>query len=116
MTLILVVSTAKNYKMNDNLIQDILKYVSLTESDIATLSKYTEQIDYKKKEYVLKENSFCRHLFFVEKGCLRMYFINDKAVEQIVQFAIDGWWISDLKASTIILHQIITFKLLRIQE
>ncbi|WP_446786633.1 Crp/Fnr family transcriptional regulator [Macellibacteroides fermentans] len=34
----------------------------------------------------------------MEKGCLRMYFINDKAVEQIVQFAIDGWWISDLKS------------------
>ncbi len=84
--------------MNDNLIQDIRKHISLTDSDIATLSRYIEQKSYKKKEYVLQENGFCRHLFFVEKGCLRMYFINDKAVEQIVQFAIDSWWISDLKS------------------
>jgi len=27
-----------------------------------------------------------------------MYFINEKAIEQIVQFAIDGWWISDVKS------------------
>jgi len=37
----------------------------------------------------------CRSLFFVEKGCLRMYFVNGKQSEQIIQFAIEGWWISD---------------------
>jgi CRP-like cAMP-binding protein len=31
----------------------------------------------------------------VEKGCLRMFFINGKTNEQIIQFALDGWWISD---------------------
>jgi len=45
--------------------------------------------------YLLKENKVCRDLYFVEKGCLRMYFLNKKSVEQITQFALDGWWISD---------------------
>ena len=84
--------------MNQNLIQHIRKYINLDDSEILTLNKYVEQINYKKKEFVLQENNVCRNLFFVEKGCLRMYFINEKAVEQIVQFALDGWWISDLKS------------------
>lgn len=37
----------------------------------------------------------CRELYFVEKGCLRMYYITRKSTEQITQFAIDGWWIAD---------------------
>jgi CRP-like cAMP-binding protein len=29
-----------------------------------------------------------------------MFFINDKTVEQITQFALDGWWISDFFSFT----------------
>ena len=37
-------------------------------------------------------------MHFVEEGCLRMYFINNKGVEQITQFALNGWWISDFQS------------------
>jgi CRP/FNR family transcriptional regulator, anaerobic regulatory protein len=84
--------------MNDNLIKHIRKYIDLSDSESLILSRYVKQSSYKKKEFVLQENNDCKNLFFVEKGCLRMYFINEKAVEQIVQFALDGWWISDLKS------------------
>jgi CRP-like cAMP-binding protein len=31
----------------------------------------------------------------VNKGCFRAYVINDKGVEQVVQFAIENWWITE---------------------
>lgn len=82
----------------NHLIQHIRKHIPLSDSETLVLNKYLDQTNYKKKEFVLQENNVCRNLYFVEKGCLRMYFINEKAVEQIVQFALDGWWISDLKS------------------
>jgi len=84
--------------MNINLIQHIRRYIDLSESEVLTLNKYLESTSFKKKEFVLHESNVCRNLYFVEKGCLRMYFINEKAVEQIVQFALDGWWISDFQS------------------
>lgn len=81
--------------MYPNLINHIKRYVELSEPEIQILYKYIKPVSLKKKEYLLKEGQVCRSLYFVEKGCLRMFFINNKTTEQITQFALDGWWISD---------------------
>ncbi|RZK45677.1 MAG: Crp/Fnr family transcriptional regulator, partial [Pedobacter sp.] len=38
----------------------------------------------------------CRYIAFVEKGALRAYTVSDKGTENIIQFAFEGWLISDL--------------------
>jgi len=50
----------------------------------------------RKKQYLLRQGDICRHLAFVEQGLLRSYAIGEKGVEHIVQFAPEGWWISDI--------------------
>lgn len=84
--------------MDINLIQHIKKFIDLTDIEALAINKYVETNQYKKKEFVLKEHKVCKHLYFVEKGCLRMYFVNNKGAEQITQFALDGWWISDFQS------------------
>ena len=41
------------------------------------------------------EGKICHDNYFVVKGCLRMFFINDKGVEQTIQFAIENWWLAE---------------------
>ena len=84
--------------MRNNIIQHIRKFIDLNEIEAVTINKYIEIHQYKKKEFIIQERKVCKHLYFVEKGCLRMYFINKKGVEQITQFALDGWWISDYQS------------------
>ncbi|HEX5154625.1 MAG TPA: Crp/Fnr family transcriptional regulator [Parafilimonas sp.] len=48
-----------------------------------------------KGELLLKEGEICRHSFFVEKGLLRYYSIDAKGKEHIIQFAPEGWFVSD---------------------
>ena len=86
--------------MQSNLIKHINKYIDLDDNSIEILNKYFKPIAYKKKEFLLKEGQVCRTLHFVEKGCLRMFFINDKTTEQITQFAMENWWISDFFSFT----------------
>jgi CRP-like cAMP-binding protein len=50
----------------------------------------------RKKQYFLQEGDVCKYSAFVEKGVLRSYTIDEKGHEHIVQFAIEGWWISDM--------------------
>jgi CRP-like cAMP-binding protein len=57
-------------------------------------------ISYNKKDFLSKEGQVCRSIYFVEKGCLRMYFINNRGAEQITQFAIENWLISDFFSFT----------------
>ncbi len=75
--------------------QHILKFISLTDAELQSVLSYFNRIETKKKELLLKEGQLCRYNYFVESGCLRMYFIDDKGVEKTVQFAIEKWWISD---------------------
>jgi CRP-like cAMP-binding protein len=49
----------------------------------------------RKKQYLLQEGDVCKYMAFVEKGILRCYTVDDKGVEHMLQFAWDGWWISD---------------------
>src|SRR5579864_6696001 len=50
----------------------------------------------KKGEFLLNEGEVDKYLAFVVKGCLRLYTIDNKGKEHIMQFAPENWWISDM--------------------
>jgi CRP-like cAMP-binding protein len=78
-----------------NLAKNLRRFIDLTDREIEVIHQYIRPVNLKKKEFLLQEGQVCRNLYFVEKGCLRMFFINDKSIEQITQFALDGWWLAD---------------------
>jgi CRP/FNR family transcriptional regulator len=80
------------------LFNHIQRFVTLNQSDKDLLSSLLQQKEYKRKEFLLKEGQICGSNFFVVKGCLRMYYVNDKGVEQIAYFGIDNWWLCDYKS------------------
>lgn len=50
----------------------------------------------RKRQYILQQDDICKNLVFVEKGILRSYSVDSKGNEHILQFAPEGWWISDV--------------------
>jgi len=76
-------------------ITHIRRYVELSDDDVLKLEPYIQPMEVKRREYLLREGQVCRDNYFVEKGCLRMFFNNEKMVEQTTQFAIENWWLSD---------------------
>lgn len=50
----------------------------------------------RKKRFLLQEGDPCLHTTFVEKGLLRSFTIDEKGNEHILQFGMEGWWVSDL--------------------
>ncbi|MBA4853068.1 Crp/Fnr family transcriptional regulator [Emticicia sp. BO119] len=81
--------------MSTTLLGHIRKYIDLDEQEEKVIIAYIEQLQVKKKGYLLKEGQLCKASYFVEKGCLRMFFISDKGDENTVNFALENWWISD---------------------
>ncbi|MCW3162342.1 Crp/Fnr family transcriptional regulator [Chryseobacterium oryctis] len=48
-----------------------------------------------KNQFILQYGEVCRHIYFVEKGLLKMYSIDKNGKEHIIQFAPESWLISD---------------------
>ena len=81
--------------MLTNLTSHIKKFVELSDTDVELINSAITVKQAKKKTFLLEADHVCKELYFVSKGCLRSYFINKKLNEQITQFAIENWWMSD---------------------
>jgi len=81
--------------MSDALRAHIERFLPLTDEAWAGIGPFFRQQRFRKKENLLTEGKVCRSNYFVEKGLLRMFFINNSGVEQTIQFALEGWWIAD---------------------
>lgn len=73
----------------------IERFVALSDADKEIMAALLTARDVKKKDMLLTEGKVCTANYFVVKGCLRMYYVNNKGVDHIVQFGIDNWWLSD---------------------
>ena len=69
--------------------------VSLTDEEQQTIKTFFSPKKLRKKQYLLQEGDVCKYMAFVEKGILRSYNVDDKGYEHMIQFAWEGWWISD---------------------
>lgn len=81
--------------MYPELLNHIKRHVQLTPDEEALLCDKLEFVTVKKKAFLLEPGKLCKGNYFVVKGCLRQYFVNNKLTEQITQFGIEGWWIAD---------------------
>lgn len=73
----------------------ILKFTYIGETDMEEMLSFFEVVQLKKKQNLLTEGSICKYNYFVTKGLLRLFFVNDKGVEQTTQFALENWWMAD---------------------
>jgi CRP/FNR family transcriptional regulator, anaerobic regulatory protein len=78
------------------LLENIAKHVSLTTEEQECVLALTQTEHYKSKTVLLKEGQICTHSFFVTKGILRSYTLDENGVEHVMSFACPGWWIADM--------------------
>lgn len=81
--------------MSDPFKTHLKKFINLKEEDFLEIFSFFQTVTVKKKENLLVEGQICKSNYFVLKGCLRKFFVNDKGVEQTTEFAIENWWITD---------------------
>ncbi len=84
--------------LNHKLLYYIHKWTRISEAEEAVILSSFERFAVRKKELLMEPETICQHLYFVIKGCLRSYFVDDKGVEHIYQIRMDNQWISDLES------------------
>jgi len=81
--------------MFELLFQKFDEKINLTEEERALSQSFFTPKKLRKRQYLLQEGDPSRFITFVEKGMLRLYTVDEKGVEHIMQFAFEGWWIGD---------------------
>lgn len=74
--------------MNSNLKKFIANYVTLSDAELEHICKKFKSKLVKKNDYLLRQGDTCKDLVFVQKGCLRLYYLKDD-IEVSVWFAFE---------------------------
>ena len=82
--------------MFEVLFNTINQKVNLTKDEEEQCKTFFTFKKIKKKQYLVQQEDVCKYSAFISKGLLRSGFTDDKGSEHILQFATEGWWISDL--------------------
>ncbi|MBW7867113.1 MAG: Crp/Fnr family transcriptional regulator [Brumimicrobium sp.] len=69
--------------------------IDVDETYLAELMQNCQHKSYEKNEFLVSAGEICTNVFFVEKGLLRQYSIDDKGKEHIIHFAPERWILND---------------------
>ncbi|MFV0540153.1 MAG: Crp/Fnr family transcriptional regulator [Aestuariibaculum sp.] len=78
-----------------NFKNQFLKNCKISNSEMAQIEPLITTKSVLKGEFLLKQGDLCSQFFFVEKGLLRFYALNEDGKENILQFATESWIVSD---------------------
>ncbi|MES2555898.1 MAG: Crp/Fnr family transcriptional regulator [Bacteroidota bacterium] len=67
-----------------------------TQDELALFNSLLEVRKVKKKTFLLQQGEICDFEAYINKGCIRNYFINENGSEVILQFGVEDWWVSDI--------------------
>src|SRR6478736_1726732 len=83
--------------MDNSLLLDQLRQIyKLDEKECARAIPLFESREVKKNEHLFRQGEIARWVYFVEKGCLRQYYINNNGEERAIYFKVEGGWASEL--------------------
>jgi CRP-like cAMP-binding protein len=85
-----------SHLLNDN----IAKHISLTEEETRQFCSLFTPKTFKRKEFFLREGQVCAHEGFVTRGLFRLYHMDGNGFEQVLYFAPEDWWITDIDSFT----------------
>jgi CRP-like cAMP-binding protein len=82
--------------MFEVLFSKINEKIKLNDDEVEICKSLFNPKKLRRRQYILQQDDICKNLIFVEKGILRSYSLDSKGNEHIIQFAPEGWWISDV--------------------
>ncbi|MFT5667668.1 MAG: CRP-like cAMP-binding protein [Vicingaceae bacterium] len=84
--------------IDDSILAEVFKDISFSSEETTLIESKFEKIELTKGTILLRADETVLNQYYVQKGCLRTYYIDGTGKEHTLQFAINDWWISDYTA------------------
>ncbi|WP_292010663.1 Crp/Fnr family transcriptional regulator [Chryseobacterium sp.] len=82
--------------MFESIIKNVTRFISLNVNEEKLFTDLLTCKSLPKKTVLLREGEICQFEGYVQKGCVRVYYLDDNGFEVTILFAIEDWWISDI--------------------
>ena len=82
--------------MFENIVQNVSKWIALTDEEISSFTQLLESRTVTGKTILLRAGEICQFEGYIRKGCVRIYYLDEKGAEVILSFAAEDWWVSDI--------------------
>ncbi|MEM6630478.1 MAG: Crp/Fnr family transcriptional regulator [Bacteroidota bacterium] len=84
-------------KMHLSLQTHLLTYDIFTEEQLTKIVSFFEKKVFKKKELIVRKGDVTHHVFFINRGCVRLFLIDYAGKEHTILFGTEGYWMGDLQ-------------------
>ena len=84
--------------IDDSILVEVFKDISFSAEETTLIEATFEKVELKKGITLLRADETVLNQYYVQKGCLRTYYIDSTGKEHTLQFAVNDWWISDYTA------------------
>lgn len=86
--------------MKEYLENAIQQHIDLEQNELNSFISLFDSKAIRKKHFLLQEGEICKFEGFVTRGLFKVYHLDTKGLEQILYFAMEGWWITDIDSFT----------------
>jgi CRP-like cAMP-binding protein len=74
----------------------VARFVQLTPEEVIIFNESLGHRIVPKKTTLLRAGDICDFEGYINRGCIREYFIDRKGMELTLEFAVEDWWVSDI--------------------
>jgi len=82
--------------MHDLIFSNFDMHIVLSDDERGYIASKLEHKTFKKNEVVLNSGEVCRTIYFVNKGCLRIYNTDAEGQQHNILFCPENWWCVDI--------------------
>ena len=82
--------------MTEALLQHIQQLLPNIDIPKEAMMAYFSNLSLPKETILLAEGECCNQIYFVNSGCLYLYYLH-KGRKEVIHFATENWWITDYK-------------------
>ncbi|TDO22728.1 Crp/Fnr family transcriptional regulator [Pedobacter duraquae] len=86
--------------MKELLKQNISNHIFISENERDLFCNLFEHKSIKKKNFLLEAGEICKFEGFVVSGLFRIYHLDKNGFENVLYFAMENWWITDIDSFT----------------
>ena len=84
--------------MYDLIMRNLAMHISLNEEEAEYAKTLLQCKTVKRNTLLLQSGEICRFIYFVNKGCLRIFNTDDNGDEHNINFSPENWWVVDISS------------------
>jgi CRP-like cAMP-binding protein len=80
------------------LLAEFRRIIEFPDKDFAKLIPLFEPLKVKKNEHLFQSGNIVKYVYFIQKGCMRQYYINNSGEDRNIYFKVETEWCSELES------------------